>query len=188
MVDDGVSLVLFRQIDCDKLVPACSSPSSCGNERDCWEHANGALAITTTSYDRTTGRITDADIELNTPGFIFSTVDAPPCVSPNFNVGCVASDVQNTVTHEVGHVLGLGHSLSPSSTMNARAVPTELNKRVLDADSKKFICEVYRPGLEEQGCVVPAYGGTLGKSSCAAVPAVELSVLCLLLARRRRRP
>lgn len=187
VANDGVSLVLFRQVDCDDLRPSCSSPSSCGNERDCWEHANGALAITTNFYESRTGRMTDADIEFNTPGFIFTAVDSPPCVSPNFNVGCVASDVQNTVTHEVGHLLGLGHSLSPSSTMNATARPTELNKRVLDADSKKFICEVYRPGLEEQGCVVPAYRGTLGKSSCAAVSGLELSALCLLLARKRKR-
>ena len=157
--NDQTRLVLFRQVDCNDVMPACNDPSQCGNERDCWEHANGALAITSTFYDVTSGQMMDADIEFNTPQFIFTTVDAPVCVAPNFNVGCVATDVQDTATHEIGHLLGLGHSPAASSTMNARAVPGELNKRVLDDDSKKFVCDVYPAGKAARSCLLPAYDG-----------------------------
>ena len=185
IADDGTTIVIFRQVDCDELTPACSDPETCGNERDCWEHANGALAITTTSYEKNSGRISDSDIELNTPRFIFTTVDAPPCFPPVFDPTCVASDVQNTVTHEFGHVLGLSHSPSASSTMNASAVPGETSKRSLDADSKKFVCEIYPAGQPARTCVLPAYDGALGKArGCSAIP--ELSLLGLLLLKRRR--
>ena len=63
-VRDDTPLVLFRQVDCDNVVPACANPGDCGNERDCWEHANGALAITTTFYDAISGQLTDADLRL----------------------------------------------------------------------------------------------------------------------------
>lgn len=184
--DDGKTLVVFRQIDCDDLMPTCSNPRTCGDERDCWEHANGALAITTTSYDDKSGRISDSDIELNTPRNIFTTVDAPPCVSPVFNTGCVASDVENTVAHEAGHVLGLGHSPDFLSTMHAAAQPGETSKRELDADSKQFICDIYPVGKPARPCRVPAYDGELGKAACSTVGGAELTLLGLLLLRRLR--
>lgn len=187
VAEDGRNVVLFRLVDCDAVMPACSSPRSCGNERDCWEHANGALAITSTFYDHATGRITDSDIELNTPGFLFTTVDSPVCVAPNFDVTCVVSDVQNTMTHEVGHLLGLGHSPDPASTMALRALPGELSKRALDADSQKFLCDVYPVGKPARGCLLPAYDGELGKpAGCSAAPGAAWGLLGVLLLRRRR--
>lgn len=188
IADDGKSQVLFRQVDCDELLPACTSPPSCGNERDCWEHANGALAITTTSYNLETGRITDSDVELNTPRFIFTTVDFPRCVSPDFHVGCVASDVQNTMTHEFGHVLGLSHAVSAASTMNASALPGETSKRSLDSDSRQFVCDVYPADRPTARCLLPAYDGELGKAriGCATTPAGTVALLGLLLLRRAR--
>lgn len=185
VAEDGHNLVLFREVDCDDLLPACSS-AGCGNARDCWEHANGALALTSTFYDYGTGRITDADIELNTGGFLFTTVDSPPCVAPNWAVTCVASDVQNTMTHEVGHLLGLTHSPDLASTMALRALPGELSKRVLDPDSQKFICNVYPAGKAARGCR-EAYDGELGRAaSCATMQGPALALLALLFARRRR--
>jgi len=188
LADDGKTLVLFRQVDCDNVTnPPCADPKTCGSERDCWEHSNGALAITTTSFDATTGRISDSDIELNTPHFIFTTVDFPRCVDPFFDVTCVASDVQNTLTHELGHTLGLGHSPDLASTMNAGSSPAETSKRSLDADSKRFVCDAYPAGKATRTCVLPAYDGELGKATgCTAIPAVQLAGLFWLLRRRRR--
>lgn len=188
IADDGKTLVLFRQVDCDVVRnPPCADPTSCGNERDCWEHSNGALAITTTSYEAKSGRISDSDIELNTPHFIFSTVDAPRCVDPFFDVTCVASDVQNTLTHEFGHVLGLGHSPRSDSTMFAGSNPGETSKRTLDADSKQFICDAYPAGKATRTCVITAYDGELGKAwGCSALPAGPLWVLGLFALLRRR--
>ncbi|MDP1829994.1 MAG: myxosortase-dependent metalloprotease, MXAN_2677/MXAN_2678 family [Archangium sp.] len=186
VAEDGRNVVLFRLVDCNDVMPACSSPATCGNQRDCWEHANGALAITSTFYDHATGRISDSDVEFNTPGFLLTTVDSPVCVAPNFNLTCVASDIQNTMTHEAGHLLGLTHSPDPASTMALRAVPGELSKRVLDADSTRFICNVYPAGKAARGCQ-EAFDGELGKAAgCATMPGAALAVLALLLARRWR--
>lgn len=189
IADDGKTTVLFRQVDCDSVMPACADPKKCGNERDCWEHADGALAITTTTYDPNTGRISDSDIELNTPRFIFTTVDSPPCIPPIFDTNCVASDVQNTVTHEVGHVLGLGHSPDPASTMSESAQPGEISKRSLDADSMQFVCDVYPAGKPSRTCKLPAYDGELGKAKggCSSAPAPALLFALLLLLFRTAR-
>lgn len=187
------NVVLFRLTDCDDVVPAgnaCLAKGTCGDTFDCWEHANGALALTTTSYNPDTGRIYDSDIELNTRRFIFTTVDSPPCVSPNFNTSCVASDVQNTITHEAGHLLGLTHFNVAGGTMNAQANPGELIKRTLDDGSKQFICDVYPAGRPAKTCLLPAYDGELGKpkpGGCAAAPGLGWLAVGLYGLRRRRR-
>lgn len=188
------NVALFRQRSCTVAAPAndkCRESNSCGNLYDCWQHQPGAIAITTTSYNPETGRILDSDIEFNTPNFVFTTVDAPPCVSPVFNTNCVATDVQNTATHELGHLLGLGHIDVAGSTMSPRASSGELNKRVLDDGSKQFICEVYPKGKPTKTCVLlkvdPVLGDTPG-CGCSAGGGAGLALGGLAaLARRRRR-
>lgn len=188
------NIALFRQRSCTDAAPAgheCFAEGTCGNTFDCWQHSPGAIAITTTSYEPATGRILDSDIEFNTPNFIFTTVDSPPCVPPNFNTGCVATDVENTATHELGHVLGLGHININSSTMSPRASSGEVAKRTLDFGSKQFICDVYPKGQPTRTCVLRPVDDELGKpagcgcsGAAGALPA--LGALALALARRRR--
>lgn len=186
------NVALFRLSKCSDKVAAnhaCWADDDCGNQFDCWQHANSAIAITTTSYNPETGRILDSDIEFNTPSFIFTTVDAPACVAPAFNQACVATDVQNTATHELGHLLGLGHINVSSSTMSSRANAGEISKRTLDPGSKAFVCEVYPKGAPSRPCKVVPYDGTLGKvPGCSAAPAALWPLTALgWLARRRRR-
>jgi MYXO-CTERM domain-containing protein len=187
------NIVLFRQRSCSDAAPAtasCRDSNSCGNAYDCWQHAPGAIAITTTSYEPGTGRILDSDIEFNTPNFIFTTVDSPPCVSPIFNTGCVATDVQNTATHEFGHVLGLGHIDVAGSTMSARASSGETSKRVIDDGSRQFICDVYPRGQPAKTCVLlkadPVLGETPG-CGCTAGDSAGWGLLGLAAVARRRR-
>ncbi len=59
------------------------------------------LGVTTFTLDRTTGALVEADIFLNS-AFAWSV--APAGESNKF-------DVQSILTHEVGHLIGLGHSL-----------------------------------------------------------------------------
>lgn len=186
--------VLFRDRRCTDLASstdACWADDDCGNKYDCWQFSAAAIALTTTSYNRYSGVIYDSDIELNLPSYIFTVVDSPPCVPPNFNQACVATDVQNTVTHEVGHLLGLTHIGSPTSTMNPRADPGETSKRTLDPGSKQFVCDVYPKGRASQQCLIKAFDGEVGpppKQGCVAAPGGQLafSALLLLMLRRRR--
>lgn len=185
------NVAVFRLRRCSEVVPpgsTCATDQSCGDQFDCWQHQEAAIAITTTSYNPKTGRILDSDIEFNSAVFTFSTVDSPVCPGGSASTSCVASDVQNTTTHELGHLLGLGHSPSTSSTMSFRASPGELTKRVLDADTAQFVCAVYPRGRPSQTCFLKAVSGELGaaKRGCSVVPGGALIAIAALLLRRRR--
>jgi hypothetical protein len=181
--------VVFRQRKCTELVATtdpCWKDENCGNTYDCWQHVAGAIALTTTSYNTETGRVLDSDIELNATSFFFSTVESPPCIAGAPSVQCVAADVQNTMTHELGHSLGLSHVNVPGSTMAPSAPTGELSKRLLDADSKRFLCDVYPKGLPSRTCLLKKAPLEVGKSlGCQASP-VTLAVLCGLWRRKRK--
>jgi hypothetical protein len=192
------NLVLFRPHLCQAVAPAgdaCFNDGTCGNKYDCFQYASGNIAITTTTFSIRTGRIYDADIELNAAKTL-TAVDSPPCPATGpFLQTCVAFDIQNTITHEVGHFLGLAHAQNSESTMYYSASVGEVKKRVLDADTAQFVCDVYPQGAPSQPCTVRSVGNNdpLPASSCSAVPggamAAAAAALGLLLspALRRRR-
>ena len=169
---DNLNLVLFRAQSCRDKVPSgdsCWSDGECNNRYDCWQYTAATIGLTTTTYDRRTGQIYDADMELNAANFKMTTVDTPPCVG-GVTTACVSSDVQNTVTHEVGHLLGLDHAPDSHSTMYASAPIGETSKRTLDDGSRAFVCEVYPAGLPSQDCVIVPVDEELGpRASCSAV-------------------
>ncbi len=202
------NLVLFRTRRCGNgkdggVVPAgdpCLSQGGCGNAYDCWDHGDGVIATTTTTSNRFTGQINDTDIELNDSvdgngaKFTFTAVDGSPCTDPN-QTSCVRLDVQNTITHEAGHSLGLDHTLDPSATMYATAPEGETSKRVLGADDIQGICDIYPRGKETvTGNLDPitltpvgaSNGGGCGCSQAQAGPGAVLGALVLLLQMRRR--
>ncbi|MFT3708713.1 MAG: matrixin family metalloprotease [Archangium sp.] len=186
------NVLVFRTRKCADVVPAndgCRKPDvdNCGNQYDCWQHSDAAIAITTTSYNPTTGRILDSDVEYNNPNFLFTTVDFPPCVSPNFNQSCVATDIENTTTHELGHLLGLAHSPETGSTMYLRANPGETSKRTLDANTAKFVCDVYPKGGATKTCFISPVDPVLGKATGCSATNWGFAALGALLLRRRRR-
>lgn len=68
-----------------------------------WKHEKMAAAITTVFFlekqgNPLDGRILDADMEINDQWFTFATNGAQG-----------KTDVENTITHELGHVMGLDH-------------------------------------------------------------------------------
>jgi Matrixin len=180
-------------------VPAgttCIGDGECANAHDCWEYGPSALAVTTTSFDKRSGRIWDADVEFNSPTFPFSAVETPACVPTNLCseafaatgdfVTCLCTDVQNTTTHEIGHMLGLAHTSRAGSTMEARANPAELSKRTVDPGTAAFVCAVYPKGQPSKSCVIREYDPAIGRAACNAAPGSTFAALALLLLRRRR--
>ncbi len=191
---DNRNIILYRQRLCASLVPpndACWATLECQNKYDCWDGQKATIALTTTTYDVKTGEIMDADIEMNAASFVFTTVDGPACKAPDFRQDCVATDVQNTLTHELGHALGLDHTLANGSTMNPSAPAGETSKRSLDLGTEQFICDVYPRGAPPRDCVVEPLSGELGRpASCSAVAgsplALALAAWGLIRARHRR--
>ena len=76
-------------------------------------------------------RILEADIHLNARDFGFTLGKSPPRV-----------DLRSLLTHELGHVLGIGHSAILRATMNA-GVPAGIAGRSLEADDVAAVCALY---------------------------------------------
>ena len=122
-----------------------------GDALDDWDHEIGSIGVTTTTYNSRTGEILDADIELNDVSYNFSA-----CTPPE--AGCIVSyDVQNTITHELGHVLGLDHpptsqAGASEATMYYSAPRGETKKRDLEADDEEGLCFIYPAGAATGHC------------------------------------
>ncbi|HEX8439873.1 myxosortase-dependent metalloprotease, MXAN_2677/MXAN_2678 family [Archangium sp.] len=202
---DNRNLVLFRSRRCEDVAPSnhgCWEEETCGNAFDCWDGDASTIALTLTTYDEKSGIIYDSDIQFNAAGYVFTTVDRPPypvCSQPVTvnSTNCVATDVQNTMTHEIGHLIGLDHIRVDGSTMFPQAPPGEVSKRSIDEGSHKFVCVTYPKGQPSQSCVTPSLGTSgsttslgphgLGCSSSGAEAWLPALAGWGLLAWRRRR-
>ena len=193
------NLVIFRETNCrDVVAPTdpCLADGSCGNVHRCWDHSDGTIGITTVTYSTRTGVAADADIELNASGFLFTTISSPPCELGREAVTCVAYDVQNTCTHEIGHAVGFDHVDDQQSTMAPTAPVGETSKRVIDVGTARGFCQTYPRGLPPVPCdelavqrsrIVARNTGTFGISCVSSTSAgAPLLVLLALLLRRRR--
>lgn len=110
--------------------------------RDDWRYASKtAFAITSVTYNPDTGLIADADIELNDEFNRFTTA-----------LQGAEIDVQNTLTHEVGHFVGLDHSNLIAATMFANAGVGETQKRSLEQDDRDGVCSIYPTEMRDDAC------------------------------------
>jgi len=160
-------------------------------------HASNAYAVTYVWHDTGTGEILDADIEVNESSRRYA-------LCPDLG-GCTDGtvDLQNVLTHELGHYFGLAHTPDDTlATMDSVAPPGEIIKRSLATDDITGICAVYPPGALPEPCDPTPRGGQdltcapRGNCGCIAPgqPASGRSSLALwllaalgLLARSRRR-
>jgi hypothetical protein len=161
------------------------------------------LAVTLTYSDEKTGAIVEADIVINAK-HVFRVLEKDgkgeeadgdrrsSCGTGDSNAKrCQdgAFDLQNIVTHEVGHFLGLGEETSDNAaTMYYCTTRCETHKRALTRVDTDSISNLYvgatadEPGAEAGGCGGARIGtrGNLGEAGLA------LGVALLLLRRRRR--
>lgn len=103
--------------------------------REVWwpdDVSTDTLALTSSVYRVATGQILDSDIDFNGVDHSWSDSDTN-----------VLTDVENTMTHELGHVLGLAHAPDPAATMYAVSGRGDLEKRTLDQDDIDGLCHIY---------------------------------------------
>jgi hypothetical protein len=107
-----------------------------------WPHPSYQLALTTVSYEVSTGEIYDADIEVNTADYAFTTADDH-----------VGHDLLALLTHEAGHFFGLDHSHTFGATMASEDDYGSIAKRSLDSDDQAAICSTYPPrDIDAEAC------------------------------------
>jgi hypothetical protein len=203
--NDGINLVKFR--DTTWCRPAVDDdPMRC--------YAPTAAGITTATFvdDASSpedGAIEDADIEINGVNFAISvdgqTASAQPC----------HAELQNTLTHELGHLHGLAHTClqpgePPAIDSNGSAVPQcadttdpailaatmypfqncgETSKEMLTPDDSGAICAIYPTAKDPETCAeVDEHtgGGCCEASGSGGASFPTLATTMFLLARRRR--
>ncbi len=215
----GENVVVFRQGWCSQNPAAIASGCmedpdvDCGNVFNCFEDSGpgdqGIVALTSVLYDPSTGRIVDADMELNGwdglsgsiaggggPHGWYFTCDKQSSWNACTFYGqpdCYSIDLQNTVTHEAGHFIGLRHPCSAGSptdadlpscgsdasyaatTMYPSTSVGDVVKRTLSADDIAGVCAIY-----------PGGGGGCGCGAGGAPGAIAALVASLALWPRRR--
>jgi len=112
-----------------------------------WDLSAKTLASTLLKFNEKTGEMEDADIRFNGAFFRWSTDGKP---KEGF------FDVLNTATHEIGHLIGLDHTLDKEATMFGDAPAAELKKRTLDKDDIDGVCSVYPENPEDRFSFVAA--------------------------------
>jgi hypothetical protein len=200
---DRINLIKFRDVSWCR--PATKDdPAHC--------HPDSAAGITTVTYvddasSSRDGAIVDADIELNGVDFALS-VNGQTAGTANCN-----AELQNTLTHELGHLLGLEHTClaagdPPRVDDKGNAVPLcsmattaqqnatmfnfqecgENKKETLEPDDIAGVCGIY-PTASDPGTCEPLDdgGGCCNTGSGPAGPLALIGFLAMAGFWRRRR-
>lgn len=98
----------------------------------------GVFAVTITTFDTTTGEITDADMELNDRDFTWDTL------GPTGTAGTPGrAIIENVVTHEIGHFVGLDHPMNAQSTLFYASSAGVISQASLERDDVALIISDY---------------------------------------------
>ena len=139
---------------------------------DDWKFDENAVAVTVVSLSKKTHAIIEADIAFNARHTAFTVVGVGPEVT--------RYDVQNAMTHELGHALGLAHNDLPQSVMYPHSTPGEVSKRVLSKDDLDGLEFLYPSAI-----VSMTAPRAVGCNATGSAPFALLAVGLVLLSRRR---
>jgi hypothetical protein len=120
-----------------------------------WDLQENALAVTVATFETTTGRIVDADVLVNANHPFGLMPDGPDAKSDKYDLAAV-------LTHEMGHVLGLGESNDDRmATMWPSVATGETHQRDIDDDDQLGVEDAYATGALSE---TEAAGGCGGAS------------------------
>jgi hypothetical protein len=148
-----------------------------------WPYGSMVFGLTVLTYNTCSGQIVDGDILLDDARHDFCSGTCTPG----------QQDLCNTLTHEMGHLLGLDHSAVAVSTMFASAPAGETQKCSIEQDDRLGLCAAYGQGCGvHHTCGAPAAPAPPADEGCAAGRGAQpsagplLAIVVLALARRRR--
>lgn len=133
---------------------------------DVWLFDSSIIALTRNFFiggqSSRAGTILDSDILINAIHHRFTTTGEAG-----------KHDLQNILTHEIGHILGLGHEVAPidsEATMFGLAIAGETKKRTLETNDIRGLWEGYLGNSDKLGSQsISCDVGTTG-AGCAVVP------------------
>lgn len=144
-----------------------------------WPYTDGALASTVVTLNARTDEILDTDVVFNAEQHVFRVLTAPMAAARTYD------DVQNTLTHELGHALGLMHNPKDERlVMYPRASAGEVGKRVLQDDDRDGLSALYGSAVVTPEVPQPQ----MGCSSTGGVAGWALGLFVLGGLALRRRP
>jgi len=125
----AISVKSMAPLECTKREYNAEGPNSNGVifRTDEWPYAREAIGITTVTFDAETGKLVDADIEVNV-------------VEGGLDLG----EVRYVIAHEAGHYFGIDHSADAAAVMYEQSPSTSFGDSVaLTADDVNAICLAY---------------------------------------------
>jgi MYXO-CTERM domain-containing protein len=152
-----------------------------------WSWDEEMLAVTLVRFETDSGTIVDADIAINAVDYDWADRASRPKAG--------AFDLANTLTHEVGHAIGLAHSAVADATLYPTTAYDDLAKRTLDDDdvagTEALYASVSLPLTSDEGEAAAGDdpNAPAGCSASSAQTALWPALAALLpaFARRRRR-
>jgi hypothetical protein len=166
------NLIMF--LEADTCLMNTDGVELCGwNQRA--GYAPAALALASVSFAPVNGEIVDVDIEVNAANWPFEIICGEPSGQTH--------DLQNTLTHEIGHLAGLDHCHADALTgevscetvtMRAQTTLGDRTMRDLSLDDEAGLRAIY-PANSCSNAAAITYEFPLEGAGCGAVEDFEVT-------------